>query len=259
MVTYQDTLERTDADPLADEQLNDVRVAWVIAYRRSHPEADRWAEGVSRIKHGVETQERVFRMVEQLAARGIDRVVVFAALHRADALVDAAGRGLAQVDVQAQHLYVQGRAVRPEDITSGSWGTSVAAAAAGCAAIDRLMPGHGTVVSLLCPEALEDHLGRGGRPWLPLAHAGRAMIVIDEVPPLDHLRASGFDPIMFDGADPAAFAWAILELSNRVQAAVAQRRCECHLSFVPIPLGVAVNRRSDSWVLPRLPRIERPS
>lgn len=69
------------------------------------------------------------------------------------------------------------------------------------------------------------------------------MIVIDGMPSLDQIRAHGFEPIVFDGADPAAFAWAIFELSNRINASITQLRCDCHPSFTPIPLGVAVRRQ----------------
>jgi phosphoketolase len=35
----------------------------------------------------------------------------------------------------------------------------------------------------------------------------------------EHLRLNGFDPLVFDGRDPAAFVWAILEMERRLQAA----------------------------------------
>ncbi len=55
-----------------------------------------------------------------------------------------------------------------------------------------------------------------------------------------HLRLNGFDPIVFDGRDPAAFAWAIWEIERRLQAAAravgeGRRRYPVHL-----PYGVAV-------------------
>lgn len=61
---------------------------------------------------------------------------------------------------------------------------------------------------------------------LPQARAGRVMIVIHDVPSLDQMRAHGFDPIVFDGADPAAFAWAIFELSNRINASITHLGCD---------------------------------
>lgn len=127
----------------------------------------------------VSSQERVFRMVEQLAAPGIGRVAAFAALRRADALVDAAGRGRPQIDRRALRLYFEGRAIGWEDLRPSPWSAILAAADAGCAVIDRLMGEHGTVVSLLRPEAFEERLGRDGRRWFPQAQAGRVMIVIE--------------------------------------------------------------------------------
>ncbi|HEU4506126.1 MAG TPA: hypothetical protein VFR79_14925, partial [Nitrospira sp.] len=35
----------------------------------------------------------------------------------------------------------------------------------------------------------------------------------------DHLKLNSFDPIVFDGRDPAAFLWAILEMESRLEAA----------------------------------------
>jgi phosphoketolase len=55
-----------------------------------------------------------------------------------------------------------------------------------------------------------------------------------------HLRLNGFDPIVFDGRDPAAFAWAIWEIERRLEAAtraVAEGRRRYP---VPLPYGVAV-------------------
>jgi phosphoketolase len=55
-----------------------------------------------------------------------------------------------------------------------------------------------------------------------------------------HLRLNGFDPIVFDGRDPAAFAWAIWEIERRLQAA-ARRVAEGGGRYpVLLPYGVAV-------------------
>jgi hypothetical protein len=64
--------------------LDDQRTEWVRQYRHDHPLADLWARGWRRVSHSVETQERVFRMAEQLARRGIDRTDLFTALGEAD-------------------------------------------------------------------------------------------------------------------------------------------------------------------------------
>ena len=50
-----------------------------------------------------------------------------------------------------------------------------------------------------------------------------------------HLRLNGFDPIVFDGRDPAAFVWVILEIERRLEAAA-----QAHHYPVPLPYGVAV-------------------
>jgi phosphoketolase len=55
-----------------------------------------------------------------------------------------------------------------------------------------------------------------------------------------HLRLNGFDPIVFDGRDPAAFAWAIFEMENRLLAeaqAMAESGEGCY--NVCLPYGVA--------------------
>ena len=55
-----------------------------------------------------------------------------------------------------------------------------------------------------------------------------------------HLRLNGFDPIVFDGRDPAAFVWAILEMETRLGAVAERiRRGEARYP-VPLPYGVAV-------------------
>jgi phosphoketolase len=56
----------------------------------------------------------------------------------------------------------------------------------------------------------------------------------------DHLRLNNFDPIEFDGRDPAAFAWAIFEMEWRLEA--AGRAVAEHGDSYPVPLphGMAV-------------------
>jgi len=54
-----------------------------------------------------------------------------------------------------------------------------------------------------------------------------------------HLRLNGFAPFVFDGRDPAAFAWAIFHMEERLQAAAAAPRT--HRRYpVPLPYGIAV-------------------
>ncbi len=55
-----------------------------------------------------------------------------------------------------------------------------------------------------------------------------------------HLRLNGFDPIVFDGRDPAAFVWAIFEIERRLEAAGAAVREGRARYPVRLPYGVAV-------------------
>ncbi len=64
---------------------------------------------------------------------------------------------------------------------------------------------------------------QGGSPWF-----------------VEHLRLNGFDPFVFDGRDPAAFAWAIIEMENRLQAASEAARSRGDPYPLPLPYGIAV-------------------
>jgi phosphoketolase len=55
-----------------------------------------------------------------------------------------------------------------------------------------------------------------------------------------HLRLNGFDPLVLDGRDPAAFVWAILEAERRLGAAAEAVRRGRRGYPVPLPYGVAV-------------------
>ena len=55
-----------------------------------------------------------------------------------------------------------------------------------------------------------------------------------------HLRLNGFDPFEIDGRDPAAFAWAILEMEARLGAAAAAVRSGTARYPVPLPYCIAV-------------------
>jgi len=246
VTTYPTIKEQIIEDAREISQLDGLRTSWVAAYGQKHAEAHRWAEGFGAVEHSPDTQERVFRMAEQLAGRGIDRLAVFAALRHADGVAQASSGRLHEGDLQTRHLYLRGRAVRSDDYRRDPWSSSLLAAAAGCGVIDTLLGSHGVVVNLLPPEAFEDQVGRAGHRWLPQPQAGRAIILLERAPQLDRLRAIGFDPITFDGVDPAAFAWAIFELAARAEDAAAQLTCDCHPSFRPVPLGVAVDGASPS-------------
>jgi len=56
----------------------------------------------------------------------------------------------------------------------------------------------------------------------------------------EHLRLNGFDPIIFDGRDPAAFLWAILEMEHRLDSAGEAVREGKGRYPVPLPYGIAV-------------------
>lgn len=54
-----------------------------------------------------------------------------------------------------------------------------------------------------------------------------------------HLRLCGFDPFTIDGRDPAAFAWAILEMEERLQAFGQAAKLGKAAYPVPIPYAIA--------------------
>ena len=55
-----------------------------------------------------------------------------------------------------------------------------------------------------------------------------------------HLRLNGFDPIVFDGRDPAAFVWAIFEIERRLERLAEEIRDGKRRYPVPLPYGIAV-------------------
>ncbi len=55
-----------------------------------------------------------------------------------------------------------------------------------------------------------------------------------------HLKLNGFDPIVFDGRDPAAFLWAILEMERRLEAAAEAIKAGRSRYPIPLPYGIAV-------------------
>lgn len=57
---------------------------------------------------------------------------------------------------------------------------------------------------------------------------------------VDHLRLNGFDSVVFDGRDPAAFAWAIFEMESRLEAASEAVRSGSDDYPVALPYGIAV-------------------
>jgi len=56
----------------------------------------------------------------------------------------------------------------------------------------------------------------------------------------DHLTLNGFDPILFDGRDPAAFLWAIVEMERRIEEAVEAIRSGQSTYPIRLPYGIAL-------------------
>lgn len=57
---------------------------------------------------------------------------------------------------------------------------------------------------------------------------------------VDHLRLNSFDPIVLDGRDPAAFAWAIFEMEERLVAASEAIKRGKNVYPVRLPYGIAL-------------------
>ena len=57
---------------------------------------------------------------------------------------------------------------------------------------------------------------------------------------VEHLQLNAFDPIVFDGRDPAAFAWAVFEMECRLEAAAEAIRANKERYPVRLPYGIAV-------------------
>jgi phosphoketolase len=56
----------------------------------------------------------------------------------------------------------------------------------------------------------------------------------------DHLKLNGFDPLVFDGRDPAAFVWAIFEMECRLEASAEAVRSRGGIYPIPLPYGIAL-------------------
>jgi hypothetical protein len=162
------------------ELIDDPRTNWVREYRNGHAAADLWASGLRHVSHSMETQERVFRMAEQLERRGVDRTDLFTELEEADRSIALSG-------------------------------DPHAAAEAGHHAISTLVR--------LAPESV--------------------VLCADEDE--SKLRMLGYDPLAFDGHDPAAYAWVMFELSMRADAERRSqwRRCVPHAFSTPTAIGLA--------------------
>lgn len=159
-----------------------LRAGWVAQYRSEVPAADRWACGLRHRAHSIKTQERVFRMAQQLVDQGVDRQGLFNNLEEAD-------RSVATADA-------------PEVV-----GT------AGYRAIAPLLPLVGAPIVICGDDGLPD------------------------------LNAFGFETIPFDGYDPAAYAWAMFELTMRARADCGAQQCSCHPRASTSVIGLAQRQR----------------
>ncbi|MBT8764817.1 phosphoketolase family protein [Metapseudomonas boanensis] len=63
-----------------------------------------------------------------------------------------------------------------------------------------------------------------------------------------HLRLNGFDPLLIDGTDPAAFAWAIWEMEERLSACT-RAVLEGHAQY-PVPLHYAIAEAPKGYGFP---------
>ena len=63
-----------------------------------------------------------------------------------------------------------------------------------------------------------------------------------------HLELNGFDPIVIDGRDPAAFAWAIFSMEERLEACAAS--IEDGTGSYPVPLHYAIAEAPKGYGFP---------
>lgn len=177
------------------------RAHWVESYRLAHRAADRWAESPSGIRHSIETQDRIFRMVDELRLRRDwpNAKLFFPVLIAVD---DAASW----------------------DTGPGGAPTPMSASAAGLVGYKVLSGKLPPIRGYDWPDGFE------------LTEEEEAELVTLG------LRFHGFDPIVFDGTDPAAYVWALFEVTQRDAAYDAKghdRRRTCPpraLAVVPTPV-----------------------
>ena len=146
-------------------------------YRRAHPDGNRWAASKLGIRHSRETQDRVFRMAEQLFTR----------------------RETLSASQLFQVLEAIDYGARWETRPGGS--TSPTAAAALGVVGYRVLFGKQPALS--------------GYDWP--ADCELSDVAQSELATLG-LRALGYEPIVFDGVDPAAYVWALFEIAERKAA-----------------------------------------
>ena len=173
------------------------RARWVEGYRLAHLGADRWANSPSGIHHSHKTQERIFRMAEQLRRRREwpNAAPFFPVLKAVD---DAASWEMGSADAP----------------------TPTSAAAAG-------LVGYKILFGKL--PAVRDHDWPDGFELTEEAESELATF---------GLRLGGFDPIVFDGTDPAAYVWALFEMGERQAACDEVVRRQEHRATPPRGLAV---------------------
>src|SRR5437867_2016648 len=119
------------------------------------------------------------------------------------------------------------------------------------------LPGE-RLVAFLSDGAFEEQRGNDWAPrwWLPTDCGLVTPIMINNGRRIDqrttlsqeggttwfveHLSLHNFDPIIFDGRDPAAFAWAIFTMEDRLEAAAAALQASHDRYPVRLPYGIAV-------------------
>jgi hypothetical protein len=172
------------------------RARWVEGYRLAHRAADRWAESPSGIRHSIETQDRIFRMADELRQRQDwpNAKLFFPVLKAVD---DAASW----------------------DTGPGGAPTPMSAAAAGLVGYKVLSGQLPPVRGYDWPDGFE------------LTEEEEAELATFG------LRLYGFDPIVFDGTDPAAYVWALFEVTQRATAYDAEVR-DGHRACPPRALAV---------------------
>lgn len=183
------------------------RAHWVEGYRLAHRDADRWASSPSGIRHNVDTQDHIFRMVEGLLGRPDwpNARPFFPVLKAVD---DAASW----------------------ETDANDTPTPTSAAAAG-------LVGYKVLFGKLPP--VRDHDWPEG--FLLTAEAESELATFG-------LRLSGFDPVVFDGTDPAAYVWALFEVAERETACDQEVRRFGHRACPPRGLAVV-----PTSVQPRTP------
>ncbi len=193
--------------------------------------------------HTFETVERAFRMVEQLVRQGIDRAAAFAAFEAAEAGAEWILRTGTVLEVAAG-VRLDGRPLTTRDLLQRALIDSrVVAAYAAYQALTDLMPGRVRDVALLEPGALPTDSTGGEMPTIVVGPSQGDQLIA-------RLRAKGFDPITFDGSDPAAYLWAIMELQCRLEAASDTPPSNCHRPSPAKPALRSDRNPSLSWLAP---------